>query len=88
VVIKKLTAIGNSYGLVIDKAILDLLKITPETELDLTTDGVSLVVTPAHAKKRVPEKQPERRREPVRQEPKPAPKRPEVRYGFPKKQPW
>jgi antitoxin component of MazEF toxin-antitoxin module len=86
-VIKKLTAIGNSYGLVIDKAILDLLKITPETELELTTDGVSLLVTPANTKKRVPEKSPTRepRREPA---PKPVPKRPEPRYGFPKKQPW
>ncbi|HEY4178565.1 MAG TPA: AbrB/MazE/SpoVT family DNA-binding domain-containing protein [Kofleriaceae bacterium] len=85
--IKKLTAIGNSYGLVIDKAILDLLKITPETELELTTDGVSLLVTPANTKKRVPEKSPTRepRREPA---PKPVPKRPEPRYGFPKKQPW
>ena len=32
--IKKLTAIGNSYGLVIDRAILELLHITPESELD------------------------------------------------------
>jgi antitoxin component of MazEF toxin-antitoxin module len=35
--IKKLTVIGNSYGLVIDRSILELLHITPETELELST---------------------------------------------------
>ncbi|HEY4059602.1 MAG TPA: hypothetical protein VGM39_23470, partial [Kofleriaceae bacterium] len=68
---------------------LDLLKITPETELELTTDGTSLLVTPAHVKKRV-EKSPTREptRSPERPAPKAPPKRPEPRYGFPKKQPW
>ena len=32
-------AIGNSAGIIIDKPILDLLGITPETELELKTDG-------------------------------------------------
>ncbi|MCD7895486.1 MAG: AbrB/MazE/SpoVT family DNA-binding domain-containing protein [Planctomycetaceae bacterium] len=45
--IKNLTRHGNSYALVIDKPILDLLKIEPETPLEITTDGRSLTVAPA-----------------------------------------
>ncbi|MEE9312701.1 MAG: AbrB/MazE/SpoVT family DNA-binding domain-containing protein [Planctomycetota bacterium] len=41
---KTLTKHGNSYALVIDKPILELLKITPETPLELTTDGSVLVI--------------------------------------------
>jgi antitoxin MazE len=43
---KRLRAIGNSAGIIIDKPILELLKITPETELDLSTDGERLIITP------------------------------------------
>ena len=53
--VKTLTKHGNSYALVIDKPILDLLKITPESPLEVTTDGRVLVVTPvadANRKKR------------------------------------
>ena len=45
--VKMLTRHGNSYALVIDKPILDLLKITPETPLDVTTDGNGLWVRPS-----------------------------------------
>lgn len=44
--IKKLTKSGNSYALVLDRAILDLLKITPDTPLEITTNGRSITVTP------------------------------------------
>ena len=44
--VKTLTRHGNSYALVIDKAILDLLKITPESPLEVSTDGQVLVVAP------------------------------------------
>jgi antitoxin MazE len=44
---KKLTRHGNSWALVIDKPILDLLKIDPETLLEITTDGQTLIVSPA-----------------------------------------
>jgi len=44
--IKTLTKHGNSYALVIDKPILDLLRIKPDTPLELTTDGSCLVITP------------------------------------------
>jgi antitoxin component of MazEF toxin-antitoxin module len=45
--IKTLTKHGNSYALVIDKPILELLGITPDTPLEVSTeDGVSLKVVP------------------------------------------
>lgn len=45
--IKTLTKHGNSYALVIDKPIMELLGITPETPLQLSTDdGISLKVVP------------------------------------------
>jgi antitoxin component of MazEF toxin-antitoxin module len=43
---KHLQSIGNSSGIIIDKPILELLKITPETELEVTTDGERLIITP------------------------------------------
>jgi antitoxin component of MazEF toxin-antitoxin module len=83
---KKLTAIGNSYGLVIDKAILELLKITPDTELELSTDGTRLVIEPAGARRRSPPRPPAQL-VPI-PGPTPRPGRCEPRLGFPKKQPW
>jgi antitoxin MazE len=44
--IKKLCKHGNSLALVIDRSILDLLKIDEETPLDISTDGAALVVAP------------------------------------------
>lgn len=46
-VIKNLVKHGNSWALVIDRPILDLLKISPESPLEITTDGKSIVVAPA-----------------------------------------
>lgn len=43
---KNLVAIGNSLGIIIEKPILDLLKIERETPLEVTTDGVSLFIKP------------------------------------------
>ena len=45
--VKKLTKHGNSLALVIDRPILDLLKIDPDTPLEVTTDGRQLIVAPA-----------------------------------------
>jgi phage portal protein BeeE len=45
-VIKTLTKHGNSYALIIDRPILELLNITPEMPMSVTTDGDVLVVTP------------------------------------------
>jgi len=44
--VKKLTKHGNSLALVIDRPILDLLNIEPETPLEVSTDGKQLIVTP------------------------------------------
>ena len=45
--VKKLTKHGNSLALVIDRPILDLLKIEAETPLEISTDGRQLIVAPA-----------------------------------------
>jgi antitoxin component of MazEF toxin-antitoxin module len=46
--VKNLVKHGNSYALVIDKPILELLGITPDTPLEISTpDGKSLVVATA-----------------------------------------
>jgi len=44
--VKTLTKHGNSLALVIDKPILELLRVTPETPFEIMTDGQSLVLTP------------------------------------------
>lgn len=43
---KTLTAIGNSLGLIIERPILDLLKIDRDTPLEITTDGKGLYIKP------------------------------------------
>ena len=48
---KTLTKHGNSYALIIDRAVMDLLHITPDTPLEISTDGEALVVTPANRSK-------------------------------------
>jgi antitoxin component of MazEF toxin-antitoxin module len=49
---KRLSAIGNSLGLVIEKPILELLHIDRDTELDMTTDGERLIITPVQRQRR------------------------------------
>jgi antitoxin component of MazEF toxin-antitoxin module len=49
---KKLSAIGNSLGIVIEKPILELLDIDRETELDMRTDGERLIIEPIRGGKR------------------------------------
>ncbi len=44
--VKRLQAVGNSSGIIIDKPVLELLRITSETELDVSTDGERLIITP------------------------------------------
>ena len=44
--IKKLTAHGNSAALIIDKPILELLRISMNTPLELSTDGKKLIISP------------------------------------------
>ena len=49
---KKLSAIGNSLGLVIEKPILELLDIDRDTELDMKTDGDRLIIAPVRKGKK------------------------------------
>ena len=44
--IKKLVKHGNSLALVIDRGVLDLLKIDADTPLELKTDGSIIIVAP------------------------------------------
>lgn len=44
--VKKLSAVGNSLGLVIDRPILELLDITKDTPLEIRTDGEALIIRP------------------------------------------
>jgi antitoxin MazE len=50
--IKKLAKHGNSYALIIDRSILDLLEINEKSALYVTTDGRNLIVSPAADKKK------------------------------------
>jgi len=43
---KTLTTHGNSYALVIDRTLMELLEISEKTPLDLSITGDRLVVTP------------------------------------------
>jgi antitoxin MazE len=49
---KKLSAVGNSFGLVIEKPILELLNIDRDTELEVTTDGSRLIIEPVVERKK------------------------------------
>jgi antitoxin component of MazEF toxin-antitoxin module len=44
--IKKLTRIGNNVALVLDKSLLDQLGLDENAEVELSTKGQALVVTP------------------------------------------
>lgn len=50
--IKKLSAIGNSLGLIIERPILELLDITKDTPLEVKTDGEALIIRPAKLSKK------------------------------------
>ncbi len=44
--IKKLAKYGNSLAVLIDKPILDLLEISEQTQLRITTDGDKIIIEP------------------------------------------
>jgi antitoxin MazE len=46
--IKKMVSHGNSAALIIDKPILDILKIDMGTPLEVATDGKNLIISPVH----------------------------------------
>jgi antitoxin component of MazEF toxin-antitoxin module len=43
---KKLIRHGNSAALILDKALLDLLKVEMDTPLEVTTDGHNIIASP------------------------------------------
>ena len=43
---KKLIRHGNSAALVLDKVLLDLLKVQMDTPLEVTTDGRNIIISP------------------------------------------
>lgn len=44
--IKNFVKHGNSWAIVIDRPILDLLKMDPEAQIEMTTDGKSIQISP------------------------------------------
>ena len=50
--IKKMVSHGNSAALIIDKPILDILKINMDTPLEVATDGKNLIISPVYDSKR------------------------------------
>ncbi len=44
--IKRLTKHGNSRALLLDAAVLDLLKIDDNTPLEITTNGLDITISP------------------------------------------
>lgn len=46
--VKKLSVVGNSLGLIIERPILELLDITKDTPLEIRTDGESIIIRPAN----------------------------------------
>jgi antitoxin MazE len=49
---KKLSLIGNSLGVVIERPILELLSIKRDTVFEMTTDGDRLILTPVRPGRR------------------------------------
>jgi len=50
--VKKLTRHGNSMALVLDKPILELLRIDADSALEISTDGAALIIAPVRDAKR------------------------------------
>jgi antitoxin component of MazEF toxin-antitoxin module len=49
--IKNLVKHGNSWALVIDRPILDLLKMRPEDPVEISTDGTTMTIAPVSGAK-------------------------------------
>jgi antitoxin component of MazEF toxin-antitoxin module len=50
--VKKLTKTGNSLALVLDRPILDRVKIDANTPLEVSTDGEVIVISPVRDRRR------------------------------------
>jgi len=49
---KRLTRTGNSLALVLDKPLLDALRIDANTPLEVSTDGEVIIVSPVRDRRR------------------------------------
>jgi len=47
--IKNFVKHGNSWAIIIDRPILDLLKLNPEQPVELSTDGKTMTIAPVGA---------------------------------------
>ena len=61
--IKKLSKYGNSFAIIIDKPILELLNITYNTSLKIKTDGEKIIIEPI--KKATNKKVPKNKKEKI-----------------------
>jgi antitoxin component of MazEF toxin-antitoxin module len=50
--IKTLTRTGNSLALVLDRSLLEATGINADTEVEVSTDGDVIIVSPVRSKKR------------------------------------
>ena len=50
--VKKLSRIGNSLGVILDRPVLELLQIDENTPLEITTDGTVRVMRPVRGDKK------------------------------------
>ncbi len=50
--VKNLSRIGNSLGLIIERPILELLKVDESTPLEISTDGDVLTIRPLRKERR------------------------------------
>lgn len=50
---KKITKIGNSYGLIIPSDIMELVGITPESEIEITIDKGGLIIHPTRKEDKI-----------------------------------
>jgi antitoxin MazE len=53
--IKRLTKVGNSSALILDKTMMGLLGLTAESDIEVTTDGLSILITPVGMADRRPD---------------------------------
>jgi len=49
---KRVTKIGNSLGIVLDRPLLEQLGVDAGTDLEVSSDGSVIVIAPVRAKKR------------------------------------
>ena len=47
---KRLTKIGNSLGIVLDRPLLEKLGVDLETDLEVSTDGSVILISPVRSK--------------------------------------